>query len=45
MKEYVEQIKSNKTALIIIAAILAALLVIVLLPQSFWVNISIKFFG
>lgn len=34
----------NKTVLIVVAAVLALFLVMILIPQSFWVNLSIKLF-
>lgn len=34
----------DRTALIVIAVILGLFLIMILIPQSFWVNLSIKLF-
>jgi hypothetical protein len=39
-----QNIAPNKTVLIVVAAVLALFLVMILIPQSFWVNLSIKLF-
>ena len=39
-----KNIRLNKTVLVIVAAVLALFLVMILIPQSFWVNLSIKLF-
>jgi hypothetical protein len=39
-----QNINLNKTVLIVVAAVLALFLVMILIPQSFWVNLSIKLF-
>jgi hypothetical protein len=39
-----QKINLNKTVLIVVAAVLALFLVMILIPQGFWVNLSIKLF-
>lgn len=44
MDQIQETIRENKGIMIIIGAVLLIFLVFVLLPQDFWVNLSMKLF-
>lgn len=44
MDQLQETIRENKGVFIVLGVILALFLIFVLLPQDFWVNLSIKLF-